>query len=324
MAEPVVGRFAPAPSGRMHLGNVLCALVAWLSARSQGGRVVLRIEDLDPARCKPAYTRQLLEDLLWLGLDWDEGPAPEGGALCPADGRGPYFQSQCAPFYAAALERLAQAAPLYPCWCTRAQLHAASAPHAGDGTAVYPGTCRALTDAQRAARAAAGRAAALRIAVPDETICFTDGHLGPQCQNLARDCGDFVLRRADGVFAYQLAVVVDDGRMGVTEVVRGRDLLASTPRQIYLQRLLGLPQPAYRHIPLLVNPAGQRLSKRERSLDLGALRARYTAPALVGRLAAAAGLAPSGAEAWPRELLNVFSWGNITTSDIIIDESRWA
>ena len=184
--------------------------------------------------------------------------------------------------------------------------------------------CRALTDAQRAARAAAGRAAALRIAVPDETICFTDGHLGPQCQNLARDCGDFVLRRADGVFAYQLAVVVDDGRMGVTEVVRGRDLLASTPRQIYLQRLLGLPQPAYRHIPLLVNPAGQRLSKRERSLDLGALRARYTAPALVGRLAAAAGLAPSGAEAWPRELLNVFSWGNITTSDIIIDESRWA
>lgn len=328
-AAPVVGRFAPSPSGRMHLGNVLCALVAWLSVRSRGGRMVLRMEDLDPARCRPEYARLLLEDLVWLGLDWDEGPPPPGGGFSPAQPHGPYLQSQCAPLYARALEALERRGLVYPCYCTRAQLHAASAPHAGDGTPVYPGTCRGLDGARRAALEAAGRRPALRLQVPDAGdqagyIAFDDGHMGPQRQCLAQACGDFLLRRSDGVFAYQLAVVVDDGRMGVTEVVRGRDLLASTPRQIYLQRLLGLAAPAYRHIPLLTAPDGRRLSKRERSLDMGALRARFTAPQLVGRLACAAGLAPPGTQAWPRELAKTFSWSSLPREDIIINEKGWS
>lgn len=327
--RPVVGRFAPSPSGRMHLGNVLCALVAWLSVRSQGGRMVLRMEDLDPARCRPAYARQLLEDLEWLGLDWDEGPPPPGGSFRPQQPCGPYWQSQCAPLYAQALQALEAKGLVYPCYCSRAQLHAAAAPHISDGTPVYPGTCRGMPPARRAALEAAGRRPAARLRVPDAGdpagwIAFTDRHLGPQRQCLAAGCGDFLLRRSDGVFAYQLAVVVDDGRMGITEVVRGRDLLSSTPRQIYLQRLLGLQTPVYRHIPLLTAPDGRRLSKRERSLDLGALRQQFTAPVLVGRLAAAAGLVPAGTEAWPRQLVGIFSWNSLPQEDIIIREKGWS
>ena len=230
-----VGRFAPSPSGRLHLGNLACSLLAWLSAKSQGGKVVLRIEDLDAERCPRKFADLLEEDLKWLGLVWDEGGSSGGP-------HGPYYQSECAPIYEQAYAKLEQQGLVYPCFCSRAQLHAASAPHTSDGNVIYPGTCRDLTPAQIAEKRKI-KAPAYRLRVPDEEISFVDGCMGLHSENLLRDCGDFYLRRADGVFAYQLAVVVDDARMGVTEVVRGSDLLSSTARQLYLYRLLGLPAP---------------------------------------------------------------------------------
>ena len=247
----VTGRFAPSPSGRLHLGNLACSLLAWLSARSQGGRIVLRIEDLDAERCPRKYADALEEDLRWLGLVWDEGGSSGGP-------NGPYYQSECAAIYTESYNKLEAQGLVYPCFCSRAQLHAASAPHTSDGNVIYPGTCRGLT-AEQIAEKRKKKAPAYRLMVPDEDITFTDGCMGPHTENLLRDCGDFYLRRADGVFAYQLAVVVDDARMGVTEVVRGADLLSSTARQLYLYRLLGLPAPD-RVIYLQVDPAvSQRL-----------------------------------------------------------------
>ena len=207
-----VGRFAPSPSGRLHLGNLACSLLAWLSAKHQGGKIVLRIEDLDAERCPRKYADQLEEDLSWLGLVWDEGGS-HGGP------HGPYYQSECAPVYEEAYAKLAAQGLVYPCFCSRSQLHAASAPHTSDGNVIYPGTCRDLTP-EEVAEKRKHKAPAYRVRVPDENVRFVDGCMGPHTENLLRDCGDFYLRRADGVFAYQLAVVVDDARMGVTEVVR--------------------------------------------------------------------------------------------------------
>lgn len=294
-----VGRFAPSPSGRMHLGNVFSALMAWLSVRSQGGRMVLRIEDLDPDRSKPEFADALKRDLVWLGLDWDiEAPR----------------QSQRTALYALAFDRLAQMGLVYPCYCTRAALHAASAPHGSDGRTVYPGTCRDLTAHERAAMT---RAPAWRLRTDEREISFLDGLRGNYCEKLAHDCGDFILRRADGVYAYQLAVVVDDADMGITEVVRGCDLLSSTPRQLYLYALLGLNAPHYYHVPLLVAPDGRRLSKRDRDLDLAALRKHYTAPQLIGVLAHAAGLTKTPAPITPQELCHLFSWAQVTRAETL-------
>lgn len=296
---PVVGRFAPSPSGRMHLGNVFSCLCAWLSARSQGGRIVLRIEDLDD-RCKrPELAAQLIADLAWLGLEWDEGP---------------YYQHDRLDLYETALRQLQDAGLTYPCFCTRAELHAASAPHASDGTPIYRGACRGLS-AEEISRRSALRAPATRLRVPavddlaDDVVEFVDRTYGAQCEALATECGDFLVRRSDGVFAYQLAVVVDDAAMGITEVVRGCDLLGSTPRQIYLQHLLGLPTPQYAHIPLLTAPDGRRLSKRDRDLDLGELRARFGTPeALLGWLAGQTGIAPNTTPCTAEQLVEHFSW----------------
>lgn len=296
---PVVGRFAPSPSGRMHLGNVFSCLCAWLSARSQGGRIVLRIEDLDD-RCKrPELAAQLIDDLAWLGLEWDEGP---------------YYQHDRLDLYEDALHQLQDAGLTYPCFCTRAELHAASAPHASDGTPIYRGACRGLS-AEEVARRSILRAPATRLRMPavddlaDDVIEFVDRTYGAQCEALATECGDFLVRRSDGVFAYQLAVVVDDAAMGVTEVVRGCDLLGSTPRQIYLQHLLGLPTPHYAHIPLLMSPDGRRLSKRDRDLDLGELRARFGTPeALMGWLAGQTGIAPDTTPRTAEQLVEHFGW----------------
>lgn len=308
---PVVGRFAPTPSGRMHLGNVFSCLMAWLSARSAGGRVVLRIEDLDPRAQDRVVADRLMGDLEWLGLEWDEGP---------------YWQSERTDIYEEAIRRLDDSGLTYPCFCTRAELHAATAPHASDGTYLYAGTCRNLTPEQIAERSCR-RAPATRLRVPDEddpagTIEFRDLAYGPQKEVLARECGDFLVRRSDGVFAYQLAVVVDDGLMGVNQVVRGRDLLGSCARQAYLARLLGLAAPAYGHVPLLTAPDGRRLSKRDQDLDLGALRQRgVPSRRIIGALAAAAGLAQKGEEASPEELLGRFSWEKIAAhrGDIVIN-----
>lgn len=311
-----VGRFAPSPSGRIHLGNILCCLLAWLSARQKGGKVILRIEDLDTARCPTRYAEQMLEDLRWLGLDWDEGPEAGGSA-------GPYFQSQRTALYQTALERLESLGLVYPCFCTRAELHAASAPHREDGTTVYAGTCRSLSPAEREERAK-HRSPALRLQVPDKEFSFIDGHMGHYTEQLAQDCGDFLLRRSDGMFAYQLAVVVDDAAMGVTEVVRGADLLSSTPRQLYLYRLLELTPPAFIHFPLLLAPDGRRLSKRDADAGLDSLRGRVTAETLLGRLAQLAGFHPSGAPRPAAALLESFSWEKVAREDIRLPENLFA
>ena len=305
-----VGRFAPSPSGRIHLGNILCALLVWLSARQKGGKVVLRIEDLDTARCPRRYARQMEDDLRWLGLDWDQGPGVGG----PDE---PYDQSERTALYQAALEKLEQKGLVYPCFCTRAELHAASAPHREAGQVVYAGTCRNLTAAE-AAEKAKQRPPALRLRVPEESWGFTDGHLGAYEENLARDCGDFLLRRSDGMFAYQLAVVVDDAAMGVTEVVRGADLLASTPRQLYLYRLLDAPPPRYFHVPLLTAPDGRRLSKRDEDLDMGILREKYSPQELLGALGHAAGLLERSESVTARELTGLFDPAKIGREDVAI------
>ena len=295
----VVGRFAPSPSGRMHLGNVFSALLAWLSVRSAGGKMILRIEDLDPDRCRPEYAAQLRRDLEWLGLDWDEEQTP---------------QSQRTEAYAEAFARL----DTYPCYCSRNELHAASAPHASDGAVIYAGTCRDLTAAERAAKT---RRPAWRVRVPDEEVSFVDGLQGEVRENLARECGDFILRRSDGVFDYQLAVVLDDIAMGVTQVVRGRDLLSSTPRQMYRYRLFGASPPQYIHVPLLLARDGRRLSKREHDLDLGALRARgFSGEEIVGRVAYLAGLLPHPRPARPRDLLPLFSWEKVPKENLVLPE----
>ena len=376
----VVGRFAPSPTGRMHLGNVFSFLLAWLSVRSQGGKLVLRIEDLDDRARSGPWDALLMDDLRWLGLDWDEGP---------------YYQTDRIDLYADAVRQLDDMGLVYPCFCTRAELHAASAPHASDGTPVYAGTCRGLTAAEVAARSKA-RPPALRLKVPPVqgiassrgpfesdapeskhskteltdfgnsmpreltfgdcsergvrggaalrgtadgirggaasqgaagdvrgaaasrsaaggdagVMHFEDRTYGPQREVLAEECGDFLVRRSDGVYAYQLAVVVDDADMGVNEVVRGCDLLGSTARQMYLQDLLGYAHPSYAHVPLLVAPDGRRLSKRDRDCDMGVLREHFGTPgALLGRLAYVAGLVPSPE---PR------------TADQLVDEFRWS
>ena len=296
----LTGRFAPSPSGRMHLGNVFSALLAWLSVRSRGGRMILRMEDLDPDRCRPEYMETLRDDLDWLGLDWDAEQTP---------------QSRRTDAYRAEFEKLSQLGLVYPCYCSRAELHAASAPHASDGTAIYAGTCRNLTPEERAQKT---RRPAWRVRVPEEEISFHDRLQGDYTENLARDCGDFIVRRSDGVYAYQLAVVTDDAEGGVTEVVRGRDLLSSTPRQIWLQRMLGFPEPEYCHVPLLVAPDGRRLSKRERDLDLGALRQLYTPEQLIGKLAALANLQPEAAPVRAWELASWFSWEQVPCGNIEI------
>ena len=307
---PTVGRFAPSPSGRIHLGNIFCCLLAWLSARQKGGRVVLRIEDLDTARCPRRYAEQMVADLRWLGLTWDEGPEAGGP-------HGPYYQSERTARYQAALEQLAAQGLVYPCFCTRAERHPASAPHREDGQAVYPGTCRNLTPVQIEERRRT-RSPALRLRVPEEDWGFTDGHLGAYRENLARDCGDFLLRRSDGLFAYQLAVVVDDAAMGVTEVVRGADLLDSTPRLRYLYRLLGREPPAFFHAPRLLAPDGRRLSKRDADAGLDTLRSRMTAEELLGKLAYLAGFHPSAAPGTAEELLAEFDWDRVPREDIRI------
>lgn len=299
----MVGRFAPTPSGRMHLGNAFTALMAWLSARAQGGSFLLRMEDLDTQRTSAEFAELLTDDLRWLGLDFD--------ALTPA-------QSTRTAAYERAFEALRAQGLLYPCYCTRSALHAIDAPHLSDGTYVYPGVCRDLTPEQRAAF---HRAPAWRVRVPNRVVRLTDAVQGEYAQNLADACGDFVVRRADGVFVYQLAVTVDDGEFGVTEVVRGADLLSSAPRQMYLQSLLGYPHPRYAHVPMLLASDGRRLSKRDGDLDMGALRARTTAPELIGLLAFAAGLIDRREKVSARELVGQFRWEALRKQAIILPEA---
>ena len=299
MAE-LVGRFAPTPSGRMHLGNVFAAMVAWLSVRSRGGALVLRMEDLDTQRTSDEYAETLRQDLKWLGLDWDLETAP---------------QSKRSDIYDHYFEMLREKGLLYPCFCTRSQLHSVNAPHLSDGTCVYPGTCRNLTAEERAAF---DRSPSWRLEVTDRVWQFTDLCQGAYQQNLSTDCGDFVVRRADNVYVYQLAVTVDDGEAGVTEVVRGMDLLSSAPRQMYLQELLGFPHPTYGHVPMLMSPDGRRLSKRDKDLDLGVLRQNMRPEALLGILASSAGIIDRNVSISAAELSREFKWENLRKEDIYL------
>ena len=333
--ELIKGRFAPSPTGRMHLGNVFCALLSWLSAKSKGGAWRLRIEDLDPDRSRRDFALQLMDDLQWLGLPWD-------GEVV--------WQSQRGDIYEHYLKQLQDAGLTYPCYCTRADIMATQAPHETDGRIVYAGTCRPknlsrLSRSSRLSRLSRPSSlsslsspsslsrlsrpssssslsrnspAAIRLLVPDEVIAFTDGHYGRQEVNLAKHCGDYILRRKDGAWAYQLAVVVDDALMGITEVVRGRDLLLSTPQQIHLHQTIASFSPFYYHHPLLINENGQRLCKRDKSLDLSVLREKHNNPdEIVGFLACLAGIIPAPAPAKPQDLLPLFAWQKVPTDDII-------
>ena len=301
------GRFAPTPSGRMHLGNLFAALLAWLDVRHEGGRLVLRIEDLDTQRTSPDFAEQLMDDLRWLGLDWDEG------GLTPA-----YMQSCRTAYYEDAFHLLEEKGLIYPCYCSRTQRMAASAPHREDGAVVYSGKCFSLTPQERAALEAQGRKPAWRVRCPDQEVTVEDGSCGTYTENLAKDCGDFIVRRNDGVFAYQLAVVVDDALMGVNRVVRGRDLLCSAPRQAWLHEVLGWPPPRFFHVPLLLAPDGRRLAKRDKALDMGALRERFTAPELTGLLACRAGLLSKPEKVTAAELVPEFSWAKVPKNDIVV------
>lgn len=292
----VKGRFAPSPSGRMHLGNIFTALISWLSAKRQGGTWLLRIEDLDPQRSKREHAERICDDLLWLGLEWDEGGL---------DGRGdagPYLQSARGDIYERMLARIKETGLAYPCRCTRADLMATQAPHQSDGRAVYGGRCR---PARLPAPYPEGAPGAVRLSVPDRDFRFTDRLQGAQSVNLAHESGDFVLRRADGAWSYQLAVVVDDALMGVTEVVRGADLMLSVGQQMYLRELLGFREPAYMHLPLLCNGEGRRLSKRDSSLSMEALRRDYTPESLTGHIAHIAGLIPEARPLAAADLLRM-------------------
>ena len=298
-----VGRFAPTPSGRMHLGNVFAALLAWLSVRSRDGEMVLRMEDLDTQRTSADFAQVLREDLLWLGLDYDRETPP---------------QSLRSDAYDEAFRILEEKGLIYPCYCTRSQLHSVNAPHLSDGTYVYPGTCRGLTAQQRSAF---GRKPAWRVIVPEKRWHFTDRVQGDYSLDLSTECGDMVVRRADGVYVYQLAVTVDDGAAGVTEVTRGMDLLSSAPRQMYLQELLGLPHPEYAHVPMLLAPDGRRLSKRDRDLDLGELRRRVSPEQLLGTLAYAAGIIGKLEPVSAAELAKEFSWEKVKGDSLCLDAS---
>ncbi len=307
------GRFAPTPSGRLHLGNIFCALLAWASVKSQGGRVLLRIEDLDLERSPRAFADQLESDLQWLGMVFDEGGSSGGPHQ-------PYYQSERFELYETLLHQVEKAAEIYPCFCSRASLHAASAPHLSDGRILYPGTCYGLPP-ETVQEKKKHRLPACRVHVPDKTISFTDGVQGNVSAFLPRDCGDFVIRRADGVFAYQFAVVADDGLMGVNQVVRGRDLLESTPIQIWLFETLGFPVPEFFHVPLLLDPVGNRLSKRDAALNLSALRERFQPEDIIGLLAFLAGQIPKWEKITLPELAGIFQWGKVPKDDVFLPES---
>lgn len=298
------GRFAPSPSGRLHLGNMLSSLLAWLDIRSLGGQMLFRLEDLDPERSWDEYARLMAEDLRWFGLDWDLGWPEEPGCR----------QGLRTGRYEAAFERLSALGIVYPCWCSRAERLAASAPHPGEERPMGC-KCRHYSEAEKAKMR---RSPAAKVIVPDAVLSVEDGHYGPYSENLAREGGDFIIRRSDGVFAYQLAVSVDDMEMGVTRVVRARDLLSSAPRQKWLIETLGGAAPEYCHCPLLVTGDGRKLSKREGDLNMEELRRRYTPEELTGALAHLCGLIDRPEPVSPRELVPHFSWERVAREDVIL------
>jgi glutamyl-tRNA synthetase len=307
---PIRGRYAPSPSGDLHLGNLRTALLAWLFARTGDGQFVLRVEDLDRPRVRPGATQRMLDDLHWLGLDWDEGPDC-GGPYAP------YTQSERIDIYQQYLHRLRDLGLVYPCYCSRAEItHLAHTlllsrfePEGEEDGPRYPGTCRQLTEEQRGRDKsgpyeARGRRPALRFRVDDERlVSFNDLTAGPTTQHVQRTVGDFIILRSDGIFAYPFAVVIDDACMHINQVVRGADLLSSTARQILLYEALGFPIPTFAHVPLMLDEHGKRLAKRTQSMGLTPLRSAGMTPAeVIGQLAASCGLVEQGEGISAREL----------------------
>ena len=306
---PVRGRFAPSPSGRLHIGNMLSSLLAWLDVRSRGGEMLFRLEDLDPERSWEDCALMMADDLRWLGLDWDLGWPMDPGCR----------QGRRTAEYESAFAQLGEAGLLYRCWCSRAERLAASAPHPGEENPCSC-RCRSLPGGEIAALERRGRRAAYKVITPDADVTVEDGHYGTYTENLARGGGDFIVRRSDGVFAYQLAVSVDDAAMGVTRVVRARDLLPSAPRQKWLIETLGGTAPEYCHAPLMVSPSGRKLSKREGDLNMESLRKRYTPEGLTGVLACLCGLIERPESVSPRELVGNFDWNKVAREDVILPD----
>ena len=293
-----VGRFAPTPSGRMHLGNIFSAMIGYLSAKSRGGDYLLRIEDLDPLRCPRSAAEQIMSDLEYFGFEFD------GNII---------WQSERTEIYEKYLDKLRNKGLLYPCFCSRAALHVSSAPH-GD-TPVYSGKCRGLKKEDYPKRSGA-----TRVTVPDIAVETRDLLQGDYSQNLASDCGDFIVRRSDGIFAYQLAVVVDDGESGVTEIVRGKDLLSSAPRQLYLFDLFGFPRPDFLHVPLIYDGDGERMSKRLGKSNMEYIRTAFPDPRpIIGMLAFNAGVIDRYEPLLLKELVPLFDRRRLKADDIIID-----
>lgn len=305
------GRYAPSPTGPLHLGNLRTALAAWLAARSRGGRFLVRVEDLDGPRVRPGMQERQLADLAALGIDWDDEPLR---------------QSTRGHVYAADVERLWGAGRAYPCFCSRREIREAqSAPHVGGTPPVYPGTCRSLAAGEVRRRIESGRQYALRLCVAGAPRAFSDRFQG-ECQiDLGELGGDFVIQRADGLFAYQLACAVDDALSGVTEVVRGADLLDSGARQAWVLGSLGYSVPVYAHIPLMLDEDGRRLAKREGDDDLGAfVRGGWTARGVRSYLAATLGLCAPGEYPPLAELAGRFSWEAVPRGDVKLDRALLA
>ena len=315
----VRGRYAPSPTGELHLGNASTALLAWLSIRARGGTYVMRVEDLDRNRSRAALADQCLADLDWLGLDWDEGPD------CGGD-HGPYTQWSRRTDYEQAFERLRQAGHLYPCFCTRRDIaNAASAPQDPAEMRRYPGTCREIPAPEAATRIGVERHAWRFRVRGDASTAFDDLVRGRRDERSA-STGDFVVYRADGVPAYQLAVVVDDAAMSIDEVVRGDDLLSSTPAQLLLYQALGLEAPVFGHVPLLLGTDRARLSKRHQGITLRELReAGHSPQAIVGKLAHVLGLRPEATPVDARDLVRGFDLSSIPRSrqGYIVDPDAW-
>ena len=281
------GRYAPSPTGRLHLGNLRTAVLAWLNTRLNKGKFILRIDDLDSPRIRPGALGQILEDLRWIGLDWDEGPDTGGKS-------GPYLQSLRLGHYENAFLRLRHQSRVFPCRCSRKDIAlAVSAPHLDQPTRIYPGTCRPgkLAETTDASRCNPRNELSWRYGVGNSVVTYNDKLWGRQQQNLGSAVGDFVVKRKDGLYAYHLATVVDDGLMGVTDVLRGEDLLDSTPRQIELMKTLGIRVPEFWHVPLLHDDNGRRMSKRDGSNSLQQWQEKSKSPSrLVGHFARSLGL----------------------------------
>jgi len=300
-----IGRFAPSPSGILHLGNLVSSFLAWADARSEGGRLIFRLEDLDPARSDEGFARAIADDLSFLGLDWDEGYPDKS-----------YCQSERSALYEDCFSLLDRKGLIYPCYCSRAQRLAASAPHPNDPRE-YGCSCRSLSASERRELEKKGHRPAWKVCVPDETVSFTDGHYG-HCSYELKQGGDFIVKRSDGVFAYQLAVSADDADMGITSVVRGRDLLDSTAKQIWLIRQLGGAVPSYSHAPLVAVSEGRKLSKRDGDLNMLYYRERLSPEELTAYIARLIGIYGGTEPITAGQALNLFRWENVIKQDIIV------